>query len=133
MCVIGAGVSGISAAWLLQTQSQTGSVHVTLMDQDPRLGGHAFTLEVLPGVNADLGFQVRVLASNCIPAWCVRVRSLSSACVPLSARRFSCAHVVLCAFLYRCSARPLLPACCVHASSRIRPLAGQSLSACMRA
>ena len=57
VCVVGAGVSGISAAWLLQTQTQ-GNVHVTLLDSDPRLGGHAYTMEVLPGVHADLGFQV---------------------------------------------------------------------------
>lgn len=57
VCVIGAGVSGLSAAWLLQTQSNS-RYQVTLLEKDVRLGGHAYTVEILPGVKVDLGFQV---------------------------------------------------------------------------
>ncbi len=51
--IIGAGVSGMTAAWLLQHDH-----HVTLMDKAPRLGGHVETLPVVVGgstVHAELG------------------------------------------------------------------------------
>eukprot|EP00123_Amoebidium_parasiticum_P018410 comp24195_c0_seq1/m.44384 comp24195_c0_seq1/g.44384 ORF comp24195_c0_seq1/g.44384 comp24195_c0_seq1/m.44384 type:complete len:1242 (-) comp24195_c0_seq1:1315-5040(-) len=57
VCVIGSGISGLSTAWLLQTQGPKG-LDVVVMEKELRLGGHALTLEVMPGVKADLGFQV---------------------------------------------------------------------------
>jgi len=51
--IIGAGVSGMTAAWLLQHDH-----HVTLIDKDPRLGGHVETIPVEIGsetVHAELG------------------------------------------------------------------------------
>jgi predicted NAD/FAD-binding protein len=51
--IIGAGVSGMTAAWLLQHDH-----HVTLIDRAPRLGGHVETLPVVIGsttVHAELG------------------------------------------------------------------------------
>jgi predicted NAD/FAD-binding protein len=51
--IIGAGVSGMAAAWLLQDDH-----HVTLFDQETRLGGHAETVPVVVGgrtIYAELG------------------------------------------------------------------------------
>ena len=51
--IIGAGVSGMTAAWLLQHEHD-----VTLMDEAPHLGGHVDTLTVAVGgatVHAELG------------------------------------------------------------------------------
>ena len=51
--IIGAGVSGMTAAWLLQHDH-----HVTLIDKAPRLGGHVETLPIAVGgktVHAELG------------------------------------------------------------------------------
>jgi predicted NAD/FAD-binding protein len=51
--IIGAGVSGMTAAWLLQHDHE-----VTLIDKAPRLGGHVETMAVTAGgktVNAELG------------------------------------------------------------------------------
>src|ERR1700678_4294365 len=51
--VVGGGVSGIAAAWMLQDQHQ-----VTLLEKESRLGGHAETVPVTLGdktVYAELG------------------------------------------------------------------------------
>jgi uncharacterized protein len=51
--IIGAGVSGMTAAWLLQQEH-----HVTLLDAAPRLGGHVETVPVVASghtVHAELG------------------------------------------------------------------------------
>jgi predicted NAD/FAD-binding protein len=56
IAVIGAGISGLSAAWLLRDQHE-----VTLYEKEPRLGGHARTLEVDyngTSVAVDTGFIV---------------------------------------------------------------------------
>jgi predicted NAD/FAD-binding protein len=56
IAVIGAGIAGLSAAWLLQQHHA-----VTLLEEQPRLGGHAETQEVLIGgrlVAVDTGFIV---------------------------------------------------------------------------
>ena len=52
IAVVGSGVSGLSAAWLL-SKSHT----VTMFEADQRLGGHAHT-EVLDKVPVDVGFIV---------------------------------------------------------------------------
>lgn len=56
IAVIGAGVSGLVAAWLLRQQH-----HVTVFEADSRLGGHANTVDVtIDGVHhpVDTGFLV---------------------------------------------------------------------------
>ena len=52
IAVVGAGLSGLSCAWLLG-----GKHDVTLYEADTRLGGHAHTVEV-DGVAVDTGFIV---------------------------------------------------------------------------
>ena len=52
IAVVGAGITGLSCAWLL------GQCHnVTLFEAEPRLGGHSHTVEV-DGVPVDTGFIV---------------------------------------------------------------------------
>lgn len=53
IAVIGSGISGLSAAWLL------GSAHnVTLFEQDERLGGHSNTVTPITDLCVDTGFIV---------------------------------------------------------------------------
>ena len=52
IAVIGAGISGLSAAWLLSRAHE-----VTLYESEPRLGGHSHTVEA-GGVPVDTGFIV---------------------------------------------------------------------------
>jgi uncharacterized protein len=52
IAVVGAGIAGLSAAWLLSQRHQ-----VTLYEAEGRLGGHANTVEA-PGTAVDTGFIV---------------------------------------------------------------------------
>ena len=53
IAVIGGGISGLSAAWLL------GQAHeVVLFEALPRLGGHANTVSMPDGISVDTGFIV---------------------------------------------------------------------------
>ncbi len=52
IAVIGAGISGLAAAWLLSSRNQ-----VTIYEAEPRLGGHSNTVEA-DGVPVDTGFIV---------------------------------------------------------------------------
>ena len=56
IAVVGGGIAGLSAAWLLARRHE-----VTLLEAEARLGGHAWTLEV-PGPDGplpvDIGFTV---------------------------------------------------------------------------
>ncbi|MEO7654237.1 MAG: FAD-dependent oxidoreductase [Sphingomicrobium sp.] len=52
IAVIGSGISGLSAAWLLAKRHR-----VTLIEADERLGGHSHTVEAA-GVAVDTGFIV---------------------------------------------------------------------------
>jgi predicted NAD/FAD-binding protein len=56
VCVVGAGVTGLVSALLL---ARDGRYHVTLLEKEPRLGGHALTVPAgKDSVPVDLGFQV---------------------------------------------------------------------------
>lgn len=52
--VIGSGISGLAAAWLLTQQGK----RVTLLEAEDRLGGHALTVDTDVAGPIDLGFQV---------------------------------------------------------------------------
>ena len=54
IAVIGSGISGLSAAWLLQR----GGFGVTLYESETYFGGHTLTDETVYGCPVDLGFQV---------------------------------------------------------------------------
>jgi len=56
VAIIGGGVSGLSAAWHLM--SNTTSNDVVLFDSSPRLGGHAYTMMMPDGTHVDIGFMV---------------------------------------------------------------------------
>ena len=56
VAVVGAGISGISAAWLLSPEHE-----VDVFEAEPRLGGHTLTIDVDTGDGpfpVDTGFQV---------------------------------------------------------------------------
>jgi predicted NAD/FAD-binding protein len=70
--IIGAGVSGMTAAWLLQHDHD-----VTLMEEAPRLGGHVETLPVAVGgstVHAEIG--TRFFFDNSYPYFLALLRLL---------------------------------------------------------
>ena len=52
IAVVGSGISGLSAAWLLDKRHQ-----VTLFETDDRIGGHSHTVDVA-GIPVDTGFIV---------------------------------------------------------------------------
>ncbi len=59
VAVVGSGISGLSAAWLL-SQKHT----VTLFESDHRLGGHAHTVEVGLGSGKSVGVDTGFIVSN---------------------------------------------------------------------
>jgi phytoene dehydrogenase-like protein len=54
VAVVGSGVSGLGAAWLLHEAGWK----VTLYEKEATCGGHTLTDETEPGSPVDLGFQV---------------------------------------------------------------------------
>lgn len=60
VAVVGSGISGLSAAWLL-SRAAPGSIQVTLYESDKRLGGHSNTVTVSTkdgDIPVDTGFIV---------------------------------------------------------------------------
>ncbi len=55
IAVVGAGISGLSAAWLLQRSGKWDAV--TLYESRPTFGGHSLT-DTTTSPPVDLGFQV---------------------------------------------------------------------------
>jgi len=56
IAVVGSGISGISAAWLLSPANE-----VDVYEAEPRLGGHSCTLDITTGgttFSVDTGFMV---------------------------------------------------------------------------
>ena len=53
IAVVGTGISGMSAAWLLSQKHD-----VTVYEQEPRLGGHTHTVQTPSGTPVDTGFIV---------------------------------------------------------------------------
>jgi len=56
IAIIGGGISGLGAAWLLREQAD-----VTLFEADGRFGGHSHTVRVIEGkreIPIDTGFMV---------------------------------------------------------------------------
>jgi predicted NAD/FAD-binding protein len=53
--IIGSGIAGLGAAWLL---SRTGKYEITLYEQNAYIGGHSNTRETPDGVPVDTGFIV---------------------------------------------------------------------------
>lgn len=56
IAVIGTGISGLSAAWLLNQRHD-----ITVFEQDPRIGGHSHTIDVVAptgSIPVDTGFIV---------------------------------------------------------------------------
>jgi hypothetical protein len=71
--IIGAGVSGMTAAWLLQHDHQ-----VTLIDKAPRLGGHVETLEVVAeGHTVHAEFGPRFFFESAYPYFLALLRLLA--------------------------------------------------------
>ena len=77
--VIGAGISGITAAWLLSRRYS-----VTLIEKESRLGGHAYTHHLQTGPDAetpiDMGFIVLndrnyPILINLFSQWGVRIQN----------------------------------------------------------
>ena len=58
IAVVGAGISGMSAAWLLSQRHK-----VTLYEARPRLGGHSHTVEA-PGPNSPLAVDMGFIVYN---------------------------------------------------------------------
>lgn len=76
IAVVGSGISGLAAAWLLSREHQ-----VTLFEQNDRLGGHSNTLDVeLDGVchPVDTGFIVFNRRPTRIFAVCSRIWAWTS-------------------------------------------------------
>ncbi|WP_433722452.1 NAD(P)/FAD-dependent oxidoreductase [Nocardia sp. CA-129566] len=59
VAVIGSGVAGLTAAWVL-----SGSAEVTLYEADARLGGHADTHSVIADNGEDLGVDTGFIVHN---------------------------------------------------------------------
>ncbi|GEO81974.1 NAD(P)/FAD-dependent oxidoreductase [Pararhodospirillum oryzae] len=59
VAVIGSGIAGLSAAWLLSQRHD-----VTLLEKEPRIGGHAHTVDVRPDGAAPVAVDTGVMLHN---------------------------------------------------------------------